>query len=398
MISCFNYMKDTMPIGEIDVYEFIERVKSPDESTLKLIKLARQYYNTNKTKYDELKEQLPCFTLNFSFNGRKTNDTIKSATGFIYLDIDGNTNIDLTNEHIFATWLSPSNTGRGVLVKVENLNLKNFKDTYTSIANHLNIVVDKRAAKATQYTIHSYDENIYFNQDAITWVIDTTNETQTNFTHTTPLLKKKEKDIGVIGVNRSIRYNNYDEVDFNGKPYLYFNDKKIDMATVFVPKVIKKGSRNSILSAIAYQLRALNPHISKNYLQSYIETVNLYHCIPKLGTKELNTIVYNIVSRKELTPIPNNPRRFLFNPKFKLSFKEKMKIVNGHSGKERTEKTINKIRKCIVNWDVTELGKLTQKSLIKASGVSKATIEKYYKLFEEERILINQQYKKHKTS
>ncbi|WP_298782425.1 BT4734/BF3469 family protein [uncultured Polaribacter sp.] len=402
MISCFNHIKDPNATDEIDIYEFVERIKSPDKSIIVLIEQARLYHNKDKDKYDGLKAKLPCFTLNFSFNGRKTNETIKSPTGFIYLDVDNCTSIDLSNPFIFATWLSPSNTGRGVLVKVENLNLDNFKDTYSAISKHLNLNVDIRAAKATQYTIHSYDKGIYFNEDAITWVIDTSNEAQTNFTPTTsilkPILKRKRKDIGVIGVNYSIRYNNYNEVDFGGKEYLYFKDEKIVMATVFVPKAIKKGSRNSIVSAIAYQLRALNPHIAQNYLQNYIETVNLHHCKPKLRAEEISTIVRNIMNRKNLIPVPNNPRRFLFNPKFKLPLKEIMGIVNYYNGKARSEKTINKIRECILNWDVAELGKLTQKSLIKASGVSKGTIEKYYKLFEEERKLINQQYNKLKTS
>ncbi|MGC6438268.1 MAG: BT4734/BF3469 family protein [Flavobacteriaceae bacterium] len=400
MISCFNHIKDPIPIDEIDVYEFMERIKSPNKPTLDLIEQARFYHSQNKEEYDKLKEQLPCFTLNFSFSDRKLNKNIKAPTGLIYLDVDGSTDIDLTNDYIFASWLSLSNTGIGVLVKVENLTLDNFKYTYLAIAEQLNINADAGAIKATQYNVHSYDKNLYFNEDSFTWICDTTNDTQTNFTHKTPILnrRKKREDKDVLGVNYQIRYNNYDEVDFDGAKYLCFREVKKLMASVFVPKVIKRSKRNSILSAIANQTRALNIDIPYNSLKFFIESVNMYNCVPSLKDDEVNAIVRKAMSKKELTLSLNSPRRFLFNPAFNLSHKEKMEIVNPINGEIRSEKTINKIRTFFLNWDVAELGKLTQKALIKVSGLSRGTIEKYYKLFEEERILINQQYKKLKTS
>ncbi|MCH3884401.1 hypothetical protein [Tenacibaculum aquimarinum] len=72
-----------------------------------------------------------------------------------------------------------------------------------------------------------------------------------------------------------------------------------------------------------------------------------------------------------------------------------MKIVGVKNGEARSEKTISKIKESIQNWDVTKLGKITQKSLIEVSKVSKNTIEKYYKLFKKEITVINRQFKSH---
>lgn len=394
MISCFNHIRDPFPIEEIDVYEFIERIKSPDKETFELIEKARKYRNVDIDKYVKLKEKLPCFTLNFSFNGRKNNNNIKLPTGLIYLDVDNNTDIDFTNPYLFATWLSPSNTGRGILVKVENLNLNNFKYTYLAIANKLNVDADIGAAKATQFTIHSYDKNIYFNENAMTWVLDTTEESKTNFTPNTHISNKKNEGYSEMMVNHSIRYNNYNDFNFKGEKYIYFKDEKKLMASVFVPKIIKRGKRNSILSSIAYQVRALNLWVPYGFLKNYMLTINLYNCHPKLYESEVKSIVDRIMRMKELSPVLNSQRRFLFNPEFDLSFKEKMKIVNSENGKAKVEKTIEGLKDCIKQWDVTKFGKVTIDSLIKVSGRSKGTVEKYYKLLRAEKDMINEKYKK----
>ncbi|MCH3884402.1 BT4734/BF3469 family protein [Tenacibaculum aquimarinum] len=298
MISCYQNTHSPNVLEEIDIYEYLERIKSPSESILSSILKTRGYYNKDKDQYDYLKSKLPCFTLNFSFKNRKCNENIKVPTGFIYLDLDGSTSFDYYNQYVFASWLSPSKNGRGILVKVEGLNLNNFKYTYIVIAQHLNINVDIRAAKATQYTVHSYDENIYFNENSITWLINNTSETKSSFTPTRSILKEKRKDRDIMGVNPTLRYNNYDNIDYKGKKYLYFKNEKKLMATVIIPRIIKKGSRNSILSAIAYQMRALNIHISFAFLLSYIKSVNLYHCKPVLYDNEITTIVKNIMSKK----------------------------------------------------------------------------------------------------
>lgn len=128
MINYFNNIYDPIVRGEIDIYDFLDRVKSPDMEVRHKVEQARSYHSFDKVEYDLIKRQLPCFTLNFSFRDRKLNSNIDEPTGFIYIDVDGITDIDFSNEYIFASWLSLSETGRGILVKVDGLTLENFKD------------------------------------------------------------------------------------------------------------------------------------------------------------------------------------------------------------------------------------------------------------------------------
>ncbi|KFF75994.1 hypothetical protein HX13_01160 [Chryseobacterium sp. P1-3] len=169
MINYFNNLHDPVVKGEIDIYDFLDRVKNPDVNIKNRIEQARSCHSFDKRKYTLIKEQLPCFTLNFSFRERKSNNNIKEPTGFIYIDVDEKIDIDLSNEYIFASWLSLSGTGRGILVKVDGLTKENIKYVFNELSLILKVPSDKRAVKATQFCVHSYDEDLYYNEDSKTF-------------------------------------------------------------------------------------------------------------------------------------------------------------------------------------------------------------------------------------
>lgn len=390
MISCFEHIKNSFVVKEIDIYEFIEHIKQPEPPVLDLISKARLYYGRSKHLYDYHKLQLPCFTLNFSFNHKKANVNIKAPTGFIYLDLDNETDIDLTNELIFVSWKSISNNGRGILVKVNGLTIDNFKNTYLSIAKELNIEADKQAIKPTQSCFHSYDKDIYVNNNSVTYQCK-------EYVKSSPskdiYLKEKRKDSTEMGEYNKICFNNIDDYDFKGKDYLYFEDDKINIASVFIPKIIKQGGRNNIISSIAYQIKSLNKNIKFDDFYRLMVSINYTHCRPVLNDDEIEKIIVSAFNNKNLKPILNEEKRFLFNPKKNLSHKEKMKIIAPIMGKRKSEETIFEIREVLNKWNVYKQGKVTINSLIKATGKSKNTIEKYYKLFKDLRTKINNDFK-----
>lgn len=390
MISCYEHVKNPIVVKEIDVYEFVEQIKQPKPLILELIDKARMHYGESEHLYNFNKLQLPCFTLNFSFNEKKANVNIKAPTGFIYLDLDNETDIDLTNELIFVSWKSISNKGRGILVKANGLTIDNFKNTYLSISKELGIEADKNAIKPSQYCLHSYDKDIYVNNDSVTWeckVIDIKESPITS------LSKKKKKDRNETGVFSKLKFDNIDDYPFEDKDYLYFRDEKIRIASVFIPKNIKKGGRNNIISSIAFQIKALNPEIKFDDFYRLIISINYSHCKPVLNDDEIEKIINSAFDNEDSEPILNEERRFLFNPKKKLTHKEKMKIVNSINGKAKVEKTLKEIEIALINWDFKIQGKITINSLIKATGKCKNTIEKYYKYFKELRIRKNKEFK-----
>ncbi|MFY0603259.1 MAG: hypothetical protein JXQ93_04875 [Flavobacteriaceae bacterium] len=387
-MNVFENIKNPKVLSEIDVYTFLDHIENPETEILDKINKARSFYDSEKSEYQNIKASLPCFTLNFSFTQTKSNSTIKLPTGFIYLDIDKSTEINLENPLIFASWKSLSNNGRGILVKVNNLSLENFKTTYVELANKLNIKADIHAAKATQYCIHSYDKDLYYNDDSTTW-----EATKVQFKNP-PLRGYPYKKVNPkMGVKKELRFSNIDEYYFNDKDYLYFEDEKELIAQVNVPRKINKGGRNSILYAIAYQIKALNSDISYESLSKLVYFINLKRCFPMLGRNEVENILHKVHSMEEIKPEINKEKRFLFNPSKGLTFNEKMNIINPILGERRSKKTIDDLKKYIEQWDVKTHGKLTQKSLQKLSGKNIKTVEKYYKLFKKEISEINQRLK-----
>lgn len=387
-MNVFKNLTSPKVIDEIDVYTFLDYIKNPDIEVLRKIQEARLNYKLDREAYNNIKYSLPCFTLNFSFIDKKSNNTIKATTGFIYLDVDNSTDINLDNQLIFASWKSLSNNGRGILIKVDGLNLGNFKSTYKELAQKLNVKADAHAAKATQYCIHSYDKELYLNEDSITWEA-------TKLGLKRPPLRDYpyRKDSTNMGVKKELRFNNIDEYDFQGQDYIYFDEEKELIAQVDVPQRIKEGGRNSIMYAIAYQIKALNPDLSYLSLYRIMHSINNKRCSPKLGSYELDKIIDKVDTMEDMPPETKSERRFIFNPDSHLTFEVKMKIIAPIMGERRSNKTIEEIRQCVEQWDVEIQGKLTQKTLQAFSGKNIKTIEKYYKLFKIEITEINKKYK-----
>lgn len=380
MINYFNNIFDPIVRAEIDVYDFLDRVKNPDAKIKQKIEEVRSYHSIDKSKYDLIKKQLPCFTLNFSFRETKCNSHIKESTGFIYIDLDGTTEIDLSNEYIFATWLSLSRKGRGVLVKVDGLTLDNFKNTYFEVAELLNVSPDFRADKATQYCIHSYDNNVYINNDSKTYQsIEVIKKSPTTVLNNK--INKKRRVNTEMGENNKLRFNNISDYDFKDEDFIVFWEDKEPISQVYVPNLIPEGKRESILSSIAYQFRALNSEITESELLHFIRNINQKKCFLPLDDNEIEKIVKYKMSLSNIEPVLNKQRRILFDLESKLNRLEKIKIANQILGLLKMEKSRTIISECIENWDFETFGKITQTKLAKESGLNIKTVEKYYKEF-----------------
>src|SRR5690606_4607381 len=107
----------------------------------------------------------------------------------------------------------------------------------------------------------------------------------------------------------------------------------------FVPCLIPEGMRETILSTIAYQVRALNNEITKNDLLHLISNINHKKCFPPLQDAEIEKIVKNKMKIFDIEPILNKERRIIFAPESKLSRLQKITIVNQTTGLLKMEKS-----------------------------------------------------------
>ncbi len=386
MISCFKNCTSPRVLFEQDIYYILDIIKNPDPAIVHLIKEARELKKSGKkSDYNRLKATLPCVTLNFSFNNWKNNKNIDKPTGFIYIDLDDYTDIELSNPLIFASWLSLSGQGRGILVKVNNLTKNNFKITHEAICKELSVIGDKHACKATQFCILSYDKDIYINEESISWVAKKLYKKEPH----SVVYKKEKKDATEMGLKNSIKYDNISDIDFCGEDYIFFPDEKEMIAKAWIPKVIKVGTRNDIISTLAYQFRALNPILPFQTFRDFILSINRSRCEVPLHNSEVMRIIYKIDRMDILIPMLTTPRRIIFNPESTLTKKEKLCISNKLNGQRRSKETQKEIEDYLLNWDKDKLGKVTQVKLAKVANKNIKTIKRYYHLFKELRYKIN---------
>src|SRR5690606_35572181 len=198
---------------------------------------------------------------NFLFDESAANNNITEPTGLIYLDCD-HTDTVPDSSYIHAKWKSLSNTGFGILVKVNGLTLENYTDTYNNLSKLIEIVSDSGARKATQQTVLSYDPNLYYNPDSL--LFDCTESIKVS----SPNKEKREQCIGTnetflnkIPNEDTIRSNNIDEYftgEYSELDYRVFHEK-VMICSPFIPHSIEEGYRNKTLFYLLSQYALLNP-------------------------------------------------------------------------------------------------------------------------------------------
>lgn len=397
MINYYKCVKSQATVlGSIEIDEFLSIVKYGNEY-LETIKEARSKLLIDRTSYDKIKvSKLPCYTLNFTFDKKKSNETIIASTGYIYLDIDGNTNIDTSNPLIFATWLSLSGTGRGILVKTNKVTRENFKYTYNSIAKALNIEPDTNACKPTQFNVLSYDPKLYVNYNSKVWVTDNTPINKKYHYSNTNKNKNTISNVVVLK-NQPIRFSNLDEIiqdiDFKGE-VVFVYEEKIEYATCFLPyKGIINGKRNQILLSYTIQFRALNSFITHRNLLEILRSVNKKKCYEPYPDKRIIEIVNYVMELNDIVPLNNATRKIVFNPDYELTGKQRRQLSIQEINNGKIQKSIKRIERVIEEWDFEKDGKITQKGIKQNGGGCLNTVIKYYELFKSQIKEMNQDLK-----
>lgn len=365
--------------GEIiPLSEVLESIKEGDRN-LSLIKTAREYGKGN-IKYNYIKSnKLPTIRFNFLFNGTASNKNIHTSTGLIYLDVDSTDTIP-DNNYVFAKWKSLSDTGYGILVKIKNLTQINYKNVYNKLSEIIGIKSDAGARKATQQTVLSYDSNLYYNPNSITYIYKEEEKVSSS------IIKEEKEGIGSYdtfnqtNVSNTIRFNNINDYFKDDTPYIVFKEK-VKICAPYTPNKIPEGKRNSSLFFLLSQYALLNPHQGYKFLYTIGQTIiNKMH--PKLSKQELIMTISKVISGRENKSLQlylNQERRILFNPNIKFTQKETMQIVNRELGSLKKEKTRTLIYFALESWNFQSDGKLTQINIAKKANISIATMKRYSK-------------------
>ncbi len=137
--------------------------------------------------YEKAKKSLPAFTPSGKFVGGRKMEFLEAYSNFIILDIDKLSTANLAkakevaskSEFTYASFISPSGNGLKILVKV-NTKKEDHKETFLAIQKHyetlLNHEIDKSGKDITRLCFYSFDDNLYLNEAAKTFVTGEQNE------------------------------------------------------------------------------------------------------------------------------------------------------------------------------------------------------------------------------
>jgi hypothetical protein len=269
-----------------------------------------------------------------------------------------------------------------------------------TISELIGIDSDAGARKATQQTILSYDQNLYYNADAL--VYECTESKKVSCAPT----KKREKCIGTNETflnehDGTIRFSNIDEYfidEYAGYEYRVF-DVKEKICSPFIPFMIEEGSRNKTMFFLLSQYALLNPTVGRGWLKAIADTVNR-KMYPNLSERETNRVIDSVLKKREtgsLELYSNKERRVLFNPKATLTTKEKMKIVNTELGKRKSDFTKEVIYLVLENWDFKADGKITQEKVANYANRDISTVKRHWSDFKAYVKDLNTSYRPDKT-
>ena len=142
----------------------------------------RKSLSENKMEaYEKAKKSLLAFTPSAKFEGGRKMDFIKEYSKHLILDIDKLNKEDLLKaahtanqcEYTLASFISPSGNGLKILVLI-NTDKANHKETFLLVQAHyenlLGLEIDKSGKDITRLCFYSYDENLYHNPEAKTFV------------------------------------------------------------------------------------------------------------------------------------------------------------------------------------------------------------------------------------
>ena len=140
----------------------------------KQIKDIQYHINCGNTKQaDELKLELPAFTISATYKGKRKKENVEYYSGLLHLDYDKLDNVQdvkskiINNPYTYAAFVSPSGKGLKVLVKCGN-DLSTHTYAFNALRayydNLLGVMSDKSIKDVLRLCFVSYDNEMYLNE------------------------------------------------------------------------------------------------------------------------------------------------------------------------------------------------------------------------------------------
>ena len=156
-----------------------------------IVYLRKSLAEKKEEAYNKAKKSLPAFTPSGKFVGGRKLEFLTDYSSCIILDIDKLSAADLQNakhlanqsEFTYASFISPSGNGLKILVKIASRKAEH-KETFLLVQEHyeklLKLEIDKSGKDITRLCFYSWDENLYLNENASTFVTTIDNQSESS--------------------------------------------------------------------------------------------------------------------------------------------------------------------------------------------------------------------------
>jgi|14_taG_2_1085336.scaffolds.fasta_scaffold00111_12 hypothetical protein len=172
-ITIFRNIKETDTPFYVNVDKILDRIK--EGKSKDLVKSIRK--ETDKTKRNELKKNLPAVCFSGKFTNRKDTSIIDHS-GFICLDFDGyekqknmmSAKQKLSKDkYTYSVFVSPSGNGLKVLVKIPK-DVENHINYFLSLEKYYDSkYFDKTCKNISRVCYESYDPLLFLNKNSSLW-------------------------------------------------------------------------------------------------------------------------------------------------------------------------------------------------------------------------------------
>jgi hypothetical protein len=270
-----------------------------------IIYLRKSLAEKKEEAYNKAKKSLLAFTPSGKFVGGRKLEFLTEYSKFIILDIDKLSKEQLQNaknlaaqsEFTFACFISPSGNGLKILVKIDTPKTEH-KETFLKVQSHyediLKLEIDKSGKDVTRLCFYSWDENLYHNPDASTFVTTIDNQSASSRAQSRdemPLIETQPEP-KTINPEPILDY----EAIYNH--CIKFTEKKVQFAN---------GSRNVFVHQLACNLNRKG--VALHEALGYILTDFGYD--EKEVTQAVNSAYGNIheFGKNETFEQPNKPKK-----------------------------------------------------------------------------------------
>ena len=214
-----------------------------------IVYLRKSLAEKKEEAYNKAKKSLLAFTPSSKFVGGRKMEFLAEYSNTIILDIDKLSKEDLAkanhlanqSEFTYASFISPSGNGLKILVKI-NTPKSEHKESFLKVQAHyeelLKLEIDKSGKDITRLCFYSYDEKLYYNENAAIFA----SETQQSVLPLSGTSSPPMEGLGVVGPNLPQKMSGGENFETIYNHCIKFTEKKVQYTN---------GSRNVFVHQLA---------------------------------------------------------------------------------------------------------------------------------------------------